>query len=320
MIFERGEKEMMKKNYIAVLSIIFIALLHMSVSGAERPPNFVFMFADDMGYRDLGFYGHPYAKTPTLDKLASEGAMFTQAYAAGTSCMPSRTGIMTGIGVGRFANSVKKSGFGDRSTITELLHKNGYAVGHFGKWHIGPNESGKYGIDEYDRCGPRDIFKAVIPEGRDAPIYDKAIDFIKRHKDQPFYVNVWGFSTHSPVVSHADLLAEFSDVKVDPNDFSKFMQQNFKESAKFGGDLDLAMRHYLANVHALDRNVKSLLDALDELGLRENTVVVFSSDQGPPRVRGTRSTLEQETVLIVKTCLATQERFGAIRAQIAKVG
>ncbi len=67
-----------------------------SQGAPDRPPNIVFMFADDLGYRDLACYGHPYAKTPTLDKLASEGTRFPQAYASGPTCMPSRTGIMTG--------------------------------------------------------------------------------------------------------------------------------------------------------------------------------------------------------------------------------
>ena len=255
---------------------------------AESPPNFVFMFADDLGYRDLACYGHPYAKTPTLDKLASEGTQFTQAYAAGQTCSPSRTGVMTGLGWPQFPRSPARFGFGDRVTITELLNKAGYATGHFGKWHIGPikeRAAGVYGVDEYDRCGPIDIHRLVPPEGRDAPIYEKAVEFIKKNKDRPFYVNVWGFSTHYPVVSHPNHLAEFKDAKINPADFSEHMRARFRDCIEVGGDLNVSMRHYLANVYALDRNVASLLKAIDDLGLRDNTVVVFSSDQGPAVVR-----------------------------------
>jgi N-acetylgalactosamine-6-sulfatase len=250
----------------------------------EKQPNIVFIFADDMGYRDLACYGHPYAKTPAIDRLASEGTRFTQAYAAGQTCCPSRTGIMTGIGFYRFAKHTGDFGFGDRVTVTELLNKNGYTTGHFGKWHIGQDRSnGVYGFDENKTGGPPDVDS---PEGRDTPIFDAAIDFIKRHKDEPFYVNIWGFTTHHPVVSAPSLLSEFSDVTVDRNDFSDYMQPVFDDSNELGGNLDMSMRHYLANVYAIDRNVKSVMDVLDELGLSENTIVVFSSDQGPQRPRG----------------------------------
>ena len=247
-------------------------------------PSFVFMFADDLGYRDLACYGHPYANTPAIDQLASEGTRFTQAYAAGQTCNPSRTGIMIGIGVYRFDKRTDDFGFGERTTVTELLKNNGYATGHFGKWHIGMDRSnGVYGIDENNPGGKKVI---LSPDGRDTPIYAAAIDFIKRNKDRPFYVNIWGFTTHSPVVSAPNLLEEFSCVIVDRDDFSDYMHPVFDDSIELGGDLDQSMRHYLANVYALDRNVQSVLEVLDELGLRENTVVVFSSDQGPQRPRG----------------------------------
>lgn len=105
-----------------------------------------------------------------------------------------------------------------------------------------------------------------------------AIDFIHRHRDEPFYVNIWGFTTHSPVASAPNYLAEFSDVTVNRDDFGLYMQSIFDDSIELGGDLDLSMRHYLGNVYAMDLNVKSVLDVLEDLGLTENTVVVFSND------------------------------------------
>ena len=120
----------------------------------ERPPNIVFMFADDLGYGDLGCYGHPYAKTPVLDQLAKEGTRFTQFYVTGVTCNPSRTGLMTGLYPARFPKYAADFGFGDRTTITELLKKRGYRTGHFGKWHIGPDDSdGTYGIDSVNTIG-----------------------------------------------------------------------------------------------------------------------------------------------------------------------
>ena len=248
---------------------------------AKRPPNIVFMFADDLGWGDLGCYGHPYARTPAIDRLASEGSRFTQFYVTGVTCCPSRTGFMTGIHTARFPKYPADYGFGDRVTITDLLKKRGYRTGHFGKWHIGPDaRSGMYGIDEYN--GGKNT--KGTPRGRDAGLFDSAIEFIKKHKDQPFYVNVWGQATHYPVSVHPDLAAEFKDVKVNRKDFSPTMQAKFDECEKIGGNLDTAMRQYLGDVWAIDQNVKRLLATLDELGLRENTIVVFSSDHGPAPV------------------------------------
>jgi arylsulfatase A-like enzyme len=172
----------------------FVLLAEMCVA-SDRPPNIVFAFADDLGYGDLGCYGHPYAKTPALDRLAKEGTRFTQFYVTGVTCNPSRTGLMTGLFPARFPKYAADFGFEGRVTITELLKKRGYKTGHFGKWHIGPeSEDGTYGIDT---------------------------------------VKVIGKS----------------------------------------GD-----------VYQIDLNVGRLLEAIDELGLRDNTIVVFSSDHGPAPV------------------------------------
>ncbi len=246
----------------------------------ERPPNILFVFADDLGYADVGCYGHPYARTPAIDKLASEGTRFTQAYVTGTTCCPSRTGFMTGLFPARFEKYPAPYGFGDRVTVTDLLKKRGYRTGHFGKWHIGPETDGVYGIDEY--ASGENTKKS--PRGRDAGLFDAAIDFVERNRDRPFYVNVWGHVTHFPVNPHEDLAAKFKDVTVDRSDFSKTMQHKFDECVKIGGDLDASMRNYLGDVYSLDRAVGRLLKRIDELGLRENTIVVFSSDHGPAPV------------------------------------
>ena len=274
-----------------------VALLLLSVNvvagqaTSERPPNIVFMFADDLGYGDLGCYGHPYAKTPAIDQLAKEGTRFTQFYVTGVTCNPSRTGLMTGMFPARFPKYAADFGFGERVTITELLKKRGYRTGHFGKWHIGPDEAdGTYGIDTVKVIG-KSHDKTTGVGGRDDDLYAAAIDFIKQNKDQPFYVNVWGHATHFPVNTAEGLVANFNDVTVDRNDFSQAMQHKFDECKQIGGDLDDSMRQYLGDVYQIDRNVDRLLKTLDELGLRENTIVVFSSDHGPaPVVRGKQGT------------------------------
>ncbi|MEX0819194.1 MAG: sulfatase-like hydrolase/transferase [Pirellulaceae bacterium] len=279
----------MNRHSFSILFAAVVALLSLASvaqAASDRPPNIVFLFADDLGYGDLGCYGHPYAKTPAIDQLAEEGTRFTQYYVTGVTCNPSRTGLMTGLHPARFPKYAADFGFGDRATITELLKKRGYTTGHFGKWHIGPKQTevdGMYGIDSVKVIGKsRDV--TTGDTGRDDDLYSAAIDFIRENQDGPFYVNVWGHATHFPVNTADRLVAKFKDVTVDRKDFSPTMQHKFDECLQIGGDLDESMRQYLGDVYQIDRNVGRILKAIDELGLRENTIVVFSSDHGPAPV------------------------------------
>ncbi len=272
---------MTRKARLFLLGIL--APLMSSAAFPEEKPNIVLFFCDDLGYADLGCYGHPYAKTPAIDKLAEEGTRFTQYYVTGVTCNPSRTGLMTGLFPARFQRYSADYGFGDRVTITELLKKHGYRTGHFGKWHIGPSSMavpGTYGLDTVTILGKSKDESA----GRDDDLVDAAIAFMKKNADKPFYVNVWGHSTHFPVNPPPALAATFNELKVDRKDFSETMQKKFDECLKIGGDLDDSMRQYLGDVSSIDRNVDRILKAIDELGLRKNTIVVFSSDQGPAPV------------------------------------
>ena len=262
----------------AIVCVFLIVFSDIGHAASDRPPNIVFMFADDLGYGDLGCYGHPYAKTPAIDQLAKEGTRFTQHYVTGVTCNPSRTGLMTGLFPARYPKYAADFGFGDRTTITDLLKKRGYRTGHFGKWHIGPEDSSDtYGIDTVQTIGKSRDKSA----GRDDDVYSAAIDFIEDNKDRPFYVNVWGHSTHFPVNTPDALVGEFKNLKVDRRDFSPTMQNKFDECVQIGGDLDESMRQYLGDVYQLDLNVARMLKAIDDLGLRDNTIIVFSSDHGP---------------------------------------
>ena len=248
---------------------------------SHRPPNIVLLFADDLGYADIGCYRHPYARTPNIDRLAAEGTRFTQFYVTGVTCNPSRTGLMTGQFPARFSRYAADFGFGDRVTITELLKQRGYVSGHFGKWHIGPDTSpGTYGIDTVNVIGKSREKSA----GRDDDLYSAAIDFIRASADKPFYVNVWGHATHFPVNTPAGLAGQFREVIVNRSDFSATMQHKFDECLQIGGNLNDSMRQYLGDVYQIDRNVGRMLRTLEELGLADDTIVVFSSDHGPAPV------------------------------------
>ena len=247
-------------------------------------PNIVFLLADDLGGGDLHCYGQPYSRTPNIDSLARDGTRFMQFYATGSTCCPTRTGLMTSKFPATYPTYPANGGFANRVTITELLKKQGYATGHFGKWHIGPEQKpGTYGIDsigadDEEKGGKKK--KLADDRGRDAHIYDDAIGFIERHKSGPFYVNVWGHVPHNPVNPTDALVKRWSGLKVKDGDFSKQMLAKFNDVRQAGGDVDDAMRRYLADVESLDDSVGRLLKRLDELGLRENTIVVFSTDQG----------------------------------------
>jgi N-acetylgalactosamine-6-sulfatase len=281
----RDAPNAMERNFsmchsIRMICVVLALTLAVSAFGAELP-NIVFIFADDLGIGDLACYGHPYSKTPSLDKLASEGTMFREFYVTGVTCCPSRTGFMTSKFPARFEKYMSDFGFGDSVTVTELLKQKGYRTGHFGKWHIGPvTENGTYGIDHIEVIGNA----APGPEGRDADLFEAAIRFIEENKEGPFYVNVWGHISHFPVDPSPELAAQFSDVKVDRADFSDWMQEKFGQCEELGGDVDACMRNYLGDVYSLDVQVGRLLARIDKLGLRENTLVVFSSDQGPAPV------------------------------------
>ena len=255
----------------------------------EDRPNFVFIFADDWGWGDLGCYGHPHAKTPNLDSLASQGVLFTQFYVCSGVCSPSRAAVLTSqfparLGIhGHFANHQHNAERGmpnwlDTSvtTYTRLLQQGGYAVGHYGKWHLGHGEGAPepfaYGIDE---CrvnvgnGPQldftDIESGPERSKSSKVIVNESISFIERHKDEPFLVNVWLNDTHA--------ILDPSEEQLEP--YRNFMQKGLE--GKHVG----ANAIYFAAVTNADRQIGRLLDRLNELGLSENTVVIFSADNGP---------------------------------------
>ncbi len=282
------------KHTLILFATALLAMAAPCASAADaKKPNIIFLLSDDMGWADLGCQGHPYAQTPNLDKLASEGTRFTQCYATGVTCCPSRTGFMTGKFPATFAKYPAGAGFGDRVTITELLKKQGYATGHFGKWHIGPvTENGTYGIDSIgaaeDAPGGKKKQKreaAASARGRDAHMYDQAIRFIEEHKDGPFYVNIWDHIPHHPVNPSQVVVDAFGPLEVDESKFPKSMRENFAMCKQHGGDVSAHMRAFLAEIKAMDAEIGALLKKLDELGLRDNTLIAFSSDQGPGRIR-----------------------------------
>ncbi|MBK1879860.1 sulfatase family protein [Pelagicoccus mobilis] len=278
-----------------VAKLILTGLVSLSVSvvafAKAEKPNIIFILADDLGYGDLGVTGHPYAMSPNLDRLASEGLRIENAYVSGAWCSPSRAALMGGVYPAREFNVTHTLDY-NKPSMTSVLKDAGYTTAHYGKWHIGPKREGPtpdmYGIDEAfitngtGPTWPKEARKDPHYREKTTPHYvDLTIDFMERHQDKPFFVNLWVYPTHSYINPTKEQLAVYKDLEVEINDFENPLQREFLEFVSQHGDIQDAMRAYCADVTALDTEMGRLFDALDELGLTENTIVIFTSDNGP---------------------------------------
>ena len=276
-----------KTTVVFACLILILAAQSASTASAVDKPNILFIFADDWGWGDLSCHGHPYVKTPNIDRLAKEGTDFHRFTVASGVCSPSRTAVMTGHFPARYnidghfawVPSNAKRNMPDwlspkSPLLPRFLQQAGYATAHFGKWHLANNMildsplPGEYGYDEY---GAFNCAGEQMPVHADA---DNAIAFIeKSHRNQKaFFINLWIHEPHTP----------FHTV---PKYEWRFRNMESREDAIYASVLS----------HADDR-VGTVLDALDRLKLTDNTLVIFSSDNGPARAAGpTELTLHYDT-------------------------
>ena len=257
---------------------------------AARPdrPNVVFILADDLGYTDVASYGSGYHETPNIDRLAKEGVRFTNGYACGPNCQPTRAALMTGQygprtgvytvgGIDRFdwesrplrpVDNVGQLPL-DKVTVAQALKGAGYATGIFGKWHLGDrgeHHPSKRGFDEaIVTAGKHFDFVTNPPTEYPKGTYladfltDRAVDFVRRHKERPFFLYLTHFGVHSPFQAKKELV------------------ERFKNKAAAGGHHDPT---YAAMLYSVDESVGRVLATLDELKLAEDTLIIFSSDNG----------------------------------------
>ena len=275
---------MNKKNYwLLVLSLLVVGLSSFhprhsfanqsGLSGPKQKPNIVFIFADDWGWGDLSCHGHPYIKTPNIDRLAQAGTDFHRFSVASGVCSPSRAAVMTGHFPARYnidghfawVSSNAKRNMPDwlgteAPTIPKFLKQAGYRTAHFGKWHLANNMipdspvPTAYGYDEYG---------AFNCSGEQMPVHEDArstIKFIEScHRDKkPFFVNLWIHEPHTPFHTVPKYRSRFRELEETDNIYASVLS------------------------HADDR-IGEVLDALDRLELADNTLVIFSSDNGPAR-------------------------------------
>ena len=251
---------------------------------SPTPPNIVFLFADDLGWGDLSCYGNGKITTSALDQLAKEGTLFTDFYVAGPACSPSRAAIMTGQFparnriFGAISDSERNAERGmpnslDSSLImlTDILKSVGYVTGHFGKWHLGHVSPEDYGLDVFrttfiSNTSNSDPIDISSPEARPSctrQILDEALTFIEVNRDQLFFTNIWLSDVHATLNPSLEQL-EYT---------------NHLQSSKV--DFYGAAQVYYAALLEMDRQIGRFVDALDQLGLRDSTLIIFSSDNGP---------------------------------------
>lgn len=251
-------------------------------------PNIVVILADDLGWADLGCQGSRYYETPNIDRLASEGMRFTQAYAAGPNCQPTRAAWMTGqygprtgiytVGdTNRFDWSKRPlmpvpnvvALAPDKVTIAEQLRKAGYRTGLFGKWHLGTGERHHPRAQGFDEAvvaeGQHFGFQTQphqeIPAGTYLADYltERSVDFIRRHRGGPFLLCLHHFAVHAPHEAKPEWI------------------QRFRSKPGVGGQTNPV---FAAMIASLDESVGRVVAALEEVGQSTNTVVIFSSDNG----------------------------------------
>lgn len=266
-------------------------------TSSERPPNIIFLLTDDLGWGDLGCYGNRRVQTPVLDRMAREGARFTQFYVAAAVCSPSRASILTGRFTPRHGVVRHFRGKADnlrrgmppwldpkQPLLPRLLRDAGYATAHFGKWHLSSSDDPDapkpvdYGfqdhrivLDDGDgllRLPPGskgwNVWEGARPGPRWAEwkarsnelIIDETIRFVEQNKDRPFFIDSWFFDPHAKLETTAQQMEPYK-----------------KHGSPF--------RIYYGSVTDIDRQIGRLLRRLEELGLAQNTILLFSSDNGP---------------------------------------
>lgn len=268
---------------------------------AANRPNIIIILTDDMGFSDVGCFGGNFVPTPNIDRIAKAGRKFTQYYSAAPICSPSRAGMLTGMNPARWNFSTfldnkkhnknaEQADFLDPAapSIARIFKNAGYATGHFGKWHMGggrdvTNAPGfeQYGIDEhnstYESPDPDPLLTATnwIWSDKDSIkrwdrtkyFVDKTLAFMQKHKGQPCFINLWPDDVHTPWVPRKE------------TEYTGKYPMNPQEEAAFKG----VLKEY-------DVQIGRLLDGLKAMGADKNTIVIFTSDNGPlPSFRGSRA-------------------------------
>ena len=288
---------MKRRSFLKTISqslAAFSVVGHSSCQSIQKKPkpNIIFILADDLGYGDLGCYGQRLIKTPNIDKLASDGLRFTQAYAGGPVCTPSRSVLMTGLHNGHTAARDNIPHYHtylqeNDVTVAEVLKQTGYRCGGVGKWSLGDagtvGRATTKGFDMWFGYLNQDHAHYYYPEYLDDNedrlelagnteshkdyshklMIDRALNFIKESKDGPFFF--YGAFTIPHFAAKEEDVDGFTVPSTEP-----YARMDWDEKSK----------KYAALVHMLDRDVGRIVQLVDEMGLKEKTLIIFTSDNG----------------------------------------
>jgi len=279
------------------------------VEDLERP-NILFILVDDLGWADVGCYGSSFHETPVIDRLAKEGIRFTDAYAASAVCSPTRASILTGkypsrVGITRATPQVSLPL--EEFTIAEALKEAGYRTAHLGKWHlqahdghgkshypqaqgfdvnIGGHTAGQpssyfypYKVKHRPRNNVPDLEMGKAGEYLTDRLTDEAIAFIREDRQKPFLINMWYYGVHTPIQAKAEKLKKF-EAKAEAMGVTG---KPSRQTVELGGATHAAVQNnpaYAAMIESVDENIGRLLQTLEDEGVAENTVVIFTSDNG----------------------------------------
>ncbi len=298
---------------LAGLAVLQIASSCQAGNRSERL-NVVMLVVDDLGQRDLGCYGSSFYETPNADRLAAQGTLFTQAYAACPVCSPTRASLVTGLypqrtGITDYIGAAQPEGWKrntphlpapyslqlglEHTTIAELLKPAGYATFFGGKWHLGdegffPEDQGfdvnRGGIARGGPYGGKKYFSPYGnprlddgPEGEHLPdrLAKEAVEFMTEHRDSPFLVWLPFYSVHTPLMSREDLKLKYEARRAQLDQKDVFGDESPRK-------VRLTQDHavYAGMVEAMDLAVGRVLDGIDRLGLADNTLVILTSDNG----------------------------------------
>ncbi len=287
--------------FIATISLLAFKANSKWASQNAAQPNIIIILTDDMGYSDVGCFGGNFVPTPNIDRMAQNGRKFMQYYSAAPICSPSRAGMLTGMNPARwnfstFLDNRKHNRNAEQAdylntnapTMAKFFKSAGYATGHFGKWHMGggrdvtdaPNFD-KYGFDEhnstYESPDADPLLTATnwIWSDKDSIkrwdrtkyFVDKTLAFMDKNKGKPCFINLWPDDVHTPWVPRKE------------TEYTGQYPMNPEEQAAFKG----VLKEY-------DVQIGRLLDGLKARGLDKNTIVIFTSDNGPlPSFKGSRA-------------------------------
>ena len=314
-------------------NLLFLCLLFPAFTGMAKQPNLIFILADDLGWKDVGFMGCEFFETPNLDRLAKQGMKFTSAYSGGPNCAPTRACLMSGTYTPRHkiytpggsskgnhkymrllvpARGRKNKDLTKKAAqqftinnsldpayvcIPEVLGQAGYRTARIGKWHLGEDVQGFHLSTANGKGGPGGKFYGNVDVAEQ--MTDRALQFIEENQEGPFFLYLTHWDVHTPIRARKAVVERYKEkLKTLPAE----EQKNFNPV-------------YAGMIEAVDQSVGRVMKKVDELGLAENTLIVFTSDNGGlPKVaqldplRGQKGSLFEAGVRVA-TCMRWSKRI-----------